>query len=57
MKILYLAWLGSNNLGDVYMWEIFRKLSLQYLDQQRFEVIPPSPYRSQRSSTRMILLF
>ncbi len=44
MKILYLAWLGSNNLGDVYMWEIFRKLSLQYLDQQRFEVIPSLPH-------------
>lgn len=43
MKILYLAWLGSNNLGDVYMWEIFQELGRKHLDQTRFEIIPSLP--------------
>lgn len=42
-KILYLAWLGSNNLGDVYMWEIFQELSRKHLDQTKFQVIPSMP--------------
>lgn len=43
MKILYLAWLGSNNLGDVYMWDIFRELGRKYLDPTRCELIPSMP--------------
>ena len=43
MKILYLAWLGSNNLGDVYMWDIFRELGKSHLDQTKFELIPSMP--------------
>lgn len=43
MKILYLAWLGSNNLGDVYMWEIFREFGKKYLDPKKFMIIPSLP--------------
>lgn len=43
MKVLYLAWLGSNNLGDVLMWDVFKSLSEHYLDTKKIQVIPSLP--------------
>ena len=31
-RILYIGWLGSNNIGDELMWEIFNDLCSEYLD-------------------------
>lgn len=39
-KILYLGWLGFNNIGDELMWEIFRDLCNEYLDLAKYEIIP-----------------
>lgn len=42
-KILYIGWLGFNNLGDELMWEMFRDLSGKYLDPSEYQVIPSLP--------------
>ena len=39
-RILYLGWLGFNNLGDELMWEIFNDLCGEYLDLTKYEIIP-----------------
>lgn len=42
-KILYIGWLGFNNLGDELMWEMFRELARKHLDSSQYEVIPSIP--------------
>ena len=42
-KVLYIGWLGFNNLGDELMWEMFRELSEKYLDPTKYQVIPSLP--------------
>lgn len=42
-KILYVGWLGFNNLGDELMWHAFRDLSRKYLDPEKYKVIPSLP--------------
>ncbi|WP_332694838.1 polysaccharide pyruvyl transferase family protein [Halalkalibacter lacteus] len=39
-KILYLGWLGFNNLGDELMWEIFREICKKEVDLTKVEIIP-----------------
>lgn len=39
-KILYLGWLGFNNIGDELMWEIFNDLCTEYLDFSKYKIIP-----------------
>lgn len=39
-KILYLGWLGFNNIGDELMWEIFNDLCSEYLDLSKYKIIP-----------------
>ncbi|MBC8060818.1 MAG: polysaccharide pyruvyl transferase family protein [Clostridiaceae bacterium] len=39
-RILYLGWLGFNNIGDELMWEIFNDLCSEYLDLSKYEIIP-----------------
>lgn len=42
-KILYVGWIGFNNLGDELMWRVFEGLSSKHLDAQQFQVIPSLP--------------
>lgn len=42
-KILYVGWIGFNNLGDELMWRVFEQLSRKHLDVQQFQVIPSLP--------------
>ncbi|NRR24731.1 polysaccharide pyruvyl transferase family protein [Brevibacillus sp. MS2.2] len=42
-KILYVGWLGFNNLGDELMWHAFYNLSCKYLDPTQYKVIPSLP--------------
>lgn len=41
-RILYIGWLGYNNLGDELMWEIFNSLCNSYLDCD-YQVTPSTP--------------
>ncbi|WP_235827903.1 polysaccharide pyruvyl transferase family protein [Brevibacillus migulae] len=42
-KILYVGWIGFNNLGDELMWHVFRDLAEKHLDPAQAEVIPSLP--------------
>lgn len=42
-KILYLGWIGYNNLGDEWMWSMFQRLSEHYLNPDKYQVIPSLP--------------
>ncbi|MCY9761761.1 polysaccharide pyruvyl transferase family protein [Paenibacillus alvei] len=42
-KILYLGWIGYNNFGDEWMWDMFRHMSNRYLEQDKYEIIPSLP--------------
>ncbi|HZG18346.1 MAG TPA: polysaccharide pyruvyl transferase family protein [Candidatus Bathyarchaeia archaeon] len=42
-KILYVGWIGFNNLGDELMWHVFRDLAQKHLDPLQAEVIPSLP--------------
>ncbi|MED4781502.1 polysaccharide pyruvyl transferase family protein [Brevibacillus choshinensis] len=42
-KILYVGWIGFNNLGDELMWRVFEQLSRKHLEAKQFQVIPSLP--------------
>lgn len=42
-KILYVGWIGFNNLGDEWMWRLFEESAEKYLDPQHYRVIPSLP--------------
>jgi hypothetical protein len=42
-RILYLGWIGFNNIGDELMWQLFRELSWKHLPLKTYEVIPSIP--------------
>lgn len=42
-KILYVGWIGFNNLGDELMWKVFEQLSHKHLDANQAQVIPSLP--------------
>ncbi|NBD24838.1 polysaccharide pyruvyl transferase family protein [Paenibacillus glycinis] len=42
-KVLYLGWIGFNNLGDEWMWEMFRALADVHLKDEKHRVIPSLP--------------
>ncbi|GMA66228.1 polysaccharide pyruvyl transferase family protein (plasmid) [Alicyclobacillus fastidiosus] len=42
-KILYLGWIGFNNLGDELMVTMFQQLSLKYLNPNQYVIIPSVP--------------
>ncbi|WP_432694415.1 polysaccharide pyruvyl transferase family protein (plasmid) [Priestia aryabhattai] len=39
-KVLYIGWIGFGNLGDDLLWNIFKNLSKQYLDEKQIKIIP-----------------
>lgn len=42
-KVLYLGWIGFNNLGDEWMWEMFKAMADAHLDTDEYSVIPSLP--------------
>lgn len=42
-KVLYIGWIGFNNLGDELLWNIFRGVCGKYLDSNQIELIPSVP--------------
>jgi polysaccharide pyruvyl transferase WcaK-like protein len=42
-RILYVGWLGFNNIGDELMWLLFRDLCRSYLPDKDYDVIPSIP--------------
>ncbi|MGN7479327.1 polysaccharide pyruvyl transferase family protein [Solibacillus silvestris] len=42
-KILYIGWIGFNNLGDELLWHIFRDTCAEYLDKDKIALIPSLP--------------
>lgn len=42
-KVLYIGWIGFGNLGDDLLWNIFKNLSKQYLDENSIKIIPSFP--------------
>jgi Uncharacterized conserved protein len=42
-KVLYLGWIGFNNLGDEWMWEMFKTMAEAHLKEERYQVIPSLP--------------
>ncbi|MCK9861245.1 polysaccharide pyruvyl transferase family protein [Paenibacillus sp. ATY16] len=42
-KVLYLGWIGFNNLGDEWMWEMFKTLADTHLAKEEYQVIPSLP--------------
>jgi hypothetical protein len=42
-KVLYLGWIGFNNLGDEWMWEMFKAMSEAHLKGDEYQVIPSLP--------------
>lgn len=42
-KVLYIGWIGFNNLGDELLWHIFRDTCTKYLDKDKFIVKPSMP--------------
>jgi hypothetical protein len=42
-KVLYLGWIGFNNLGDEWMWEMFKAMSEAHLKGDEYQVIPSFP--------------
>jgi polysaccharide pyruvyl transferase WcaK-like protein/predicted peroxiredoxin len=43
-KILYIGFLGYNNLGDELIWEIFKEVSRKYLNAKLVTIDAISPY-------------
>ncbi|SDW03506.1 polysaccharide pyruvyl transferase family protein [Paenibacillus sp. CF384] len=43
-KVLYLGWIGFNNLGDEWMWEMFRDMAASHLKAEEHVVIPSLPH-------------
>lgn len=41
-KLLYIGWLGKNNIGDELMWDIFIDMCDRYGVSQKYEIIPNS---------------
>jgi polysaccharide pyruvyl transferase WcaK-like protein len=42
-RILYVGWLGFNNIGDELMWLLFRDLCRSHLPDKHYDVIPSIP--------------
>lgn len=42
-KVLYLAWIGFNNLGDEWMRAMFEQLAKLHLSPEEYQVIPSVP--------------
>lgn len=42
-RILYIGWLGFQNLGDELMWLLFRDLCRVWLPAQHYDVVPSLP--------------
>lgn len=42
-KVLYIGWIGFNNLGDELLWHIFRDTCTKYLDMEKITVKPSMP--------------
>lgn len=42
-KILYIGWIGYNNLGDELLWHIFRDTCTKYLDKNKITLKPSKP--------------
>ncbi|WP_138754376.1 polysaccharide pyruvyl transferase family protein [Paenibacillus sinopodophylli] len=42
-RILYVGWIGFNNVGDELMWLLFRDLCRAYLPDKKYDVIPSIP--------------
>lgn len=42
-KVLYLGWIGFNNLGDEWMWEMFKDMADAHLKEEEYHVIPSLP--------------
>lgn len=42
-RILYVGWLGFNNIGDELMWLLFRDRCRAYLPDKHYDVIPSIP--------------
>ncbi|PWW02833.1 polysaccharide pyruvyl transferase WcaK-like protein [Paenibacillus cellulosilyticus] len=42
-KVLYLGWIGFNNLGDEWMWEMFRAMADAHLNEEEYQIIPSLP--------------
>jgi len=42
-RILYVGWLGFNNVGDELMWLLFRDLCRAYLPSKQYDVLPSIP--------------
>lgn len=40
---MYLGWVGFHNLGDEWMWQLFRSMAERHLDLRRVEVVPSLP--------------
>ena len=42
-NVLYIGWIGFNNLGDELLWNIFRDTCAKYLDVNQITLIPSFP--------------
>lgn len=42
-KLLYIGWIGFENLGDELLWHIFRDTCTKYLDENQITVTPSLP--------------
>ncbi len=42
-RILYIGWIGFNNLGDELLWNIFRDTCAKYSELQHIELTPSFP--------------
>lgn len=42
-KLLYIGWIGFNNLGDELLWHIFRDKCKEHLGEDQIEIIPSVP--------------
>lgn len=43
-KVLYLGWIGFNNLGDEWMWEMFKAMAEAHLKKEEHQIIPSFPH-------------
>ena len=42
-KVLYIGWIGFNNLGDELLWNIFRDTSAKYINNEDITIVPSLP--------------
>ncbi|MGG4393961.1 hypothetical protein ABEX25_06545 [Paenibacillus thiaminolyticus] len=42
-KVLYLGWIGFNNLGDEWMQAMFEQLAKLHLSPEEYQIIPSVP--------------